>query len=83
MAMTIELARVVHRERMAEVESRRRWREARRVARERDAERDARERNAADPNPAAKPARGPAVEWPVFTLRIGRFQLVGFRTLRL
>lgn len=72
MAMTIELARAVHRERVAEVESRRRWLEARRVARERDAG----ERNA-----AAEPHRGPAVEWPIFTLRIGHFQLVGFRTV--
>ena len=79
MAMTMELARVVHRERMAEVESRRRWLEGRRVARERDA----RERSAGERNAAAEPVRGPAVEWPVFALRIGRFQLVGFRTVRL
>ncbi|WAP51417.1 hypothetical protein OL239_16585 [Arthrobacter sp. ATA002] len=69
MAMTIELARVAHRERMAEVESRRRRRAARDQARERSGKEER--------------TRTPAVEWPVFTLRIGRFQLVGFRTVRL
>jgi hypothetical protein len=69
MAMTIELARVVHKERLAEAETRRRRAEARRQSRERSA--------------PADPVSMPKVEWPVFTLRIGRFQLVGFRTVRL
>ena len=69
MAMVIELAQVVHRERLAEAEIRRRRAEAKREARERRA--------------AAAPVSTPKVEWPVFTLRIGRFQLVGFRTVRL
>ena len=84
MAMTIDLARAVHRERLAEAESRRRWREARRVARERDAAaRDTGERDTGERKAKPERARGPAMEWPVFTLRIGRFQLVGFRTVRL
>lgn len=74
MAMTIELARVVHKERMAEVETRRRRAAARRQAKERSAK---------ELSAKTAPVSGPKVEWPVFTLRIGRFQLVGFRTVRL
>ncbi|MFB9797280.1 hypothetical protein ACFFON_10090 [Arthrobacter citreus] len=68
MAMAMELARVVQKERLAEAEARRRRIAARHRARERS---------------AAAEAKTPKVEWPVFALRIGRFQLVGFRTVRL
>ena len=68
MAMAIELAKVMHRERLEEAETRR-WRKAQKE--------QARKRK------AATRERGPKVEWPVFSVRIGHFQFAVFRTVRL
>lgn len=72
MAMAMELARVVQQERLMEAETRRRRHELKRAATNRA---QAREHS-------GKPA-GAKVEWPVFSLRIGRFQFVAFKTVRL
>lgn len=77
MAMAMELARVVQQERLMEAETRRRRQAAKRMAAERAAEERAKAR------PASGEQDGPKVEWPVFSLRIGRYQFVGFKTVRL
>lgn len=85
MAMAMELARVIQQERLAEAESRRRYK-ARKV---RAAQQAAHRAAAVAPGvtsgggAAAGKHLGAKAEWPVFSLRIGRFQLVAFRTVRL
>lgn len=72
--MEVELARILQQERLAEAEHRRRRRDLKRLARQRREE----------GHPAAKiRARSPKVDWPVFSIRIGGFQLVAFRTVRI
>lgn len=68
MAMAIELAKVIHRERLEEAATRRRRRAQKEQARKRN---------------AAEREYGPKVEWPVFSVRIGHFQFAVFRTVRL
>ncbi|MDN3483170.1 hypothetical protein QMA10_14730 [Arthrobacter sp. APC 3897] len=70
--MEIELARTLHRERLAKAGRLRQRNEHRRMARERQAVETADQRT------------GPMADWPIFSLRIGGgFQLTVFRTLRL
>lgn len=71
--MELELARLEHRERTEDAERRnglRRLMQERLPARDRQRER-----------PAA--ARSAKLDWPVITLRLGPFQVVLFRTVRL
>lgn len=90
MAMAMELARVIQQERLAEAESRRRYKAGKVRAAQQAVHRAA----AVSPGVAAAGAGegagatagkhlGAKTEWPVFSLRIGRFQLVAFRTVRL
>ena len=91
MAMAMELARVIQQERLAEAESRRRYKAGKVRAAQHAAHRAA----AVPPGVAAGGGAaegagatagkhlGAKTEWPVFSLRIGRFQLVAFRTVRL
>ena len=70
--MELELARLEHRERTQDAEQRNRLL---RMMRERRTDRDRqRERRA-----AVRPVK---VDWPVITLRLGPFQAVLFRTVR-
>ncbi|QWC10746.1 hypothetical protein KKR91_03725 [Arthrobacter jiangjiafuii] len=68
MAMSIELAKAIHRERQAEAATRRRRRAQNEQARKRK---------------TATRELGPKVEWPVFSVRVGHFQFAVFRTVRL
>ena len=71
--MEIEMAKTLQRERMAAADGRRRHRNLQRLARERqETERGADRRMA-----------WPKVEWPVFSIRIGGFELVAFRSVKL
>ena len=69
--MEIELAKAVHRERLADAARQRQRKECQRMAREQEA---------AD---TADQRISPKADWPIFSLRIGDFQLVAFRTVRL
>lgn len=71
MAMAMELARVVHQERLMEAETRRQRRAAKRTAAERAA------------LDGKGKQTGPKVDWPVFSVRIGRFHLAVFKTVRM
>ena len=72
--MEIEMAQIVQRERLAEAEQ---WR------RRRDLKHRARQQREAGRIAAERPVQAPKVDWPVFSLRIGGFALVAFRTVKI
>ena len=72
--MEIEMAQIVQRERLAEAEQRRR---------RRDLKHRARQQREAGRAAAATQSRSLKVDWPVFSLRIGGFALVAFRTVKI
>ena len=87
--MAMEVARVIQQERLAVAESRRRYKAGKVRAAQQAVHRAAESPDGAAAG-AGEGAGAPAgkhlgakTEWPVFSLRIGRFQLVAFRTVRL
>lgn len=72
--MEIEMAKMLQKERMAEAE---------RLRRRRDLKRQARQERDACRNAAGTGEPKPKVDWPVFSLRIGSFQIALFRTMRI
>ncbi|MET4060207.1 hypothetical protein ABIB35_001752 [Arthrobacter sp. UYP6] len=72
--MEIEMATIVQRERLAEAQQ---WR------RRRDLKDRARQRREERRTAAGTRVRAPKADWPVFSLRIGGFALVAFRTVKI
>lgn len=66
--MELEIARLIQRDRLAAAEKRRKRKAV--IHRAKEQRLSGREKQ-------------PKVEWPVFSLRIGRYQLVAFRSVRL